>query len=164
VAMARDGYLHNRAPPAVLAVVAVLISACALVGTFFATAPGFGAARKVVGGVTLLTAAAVALGGSGYAGTRSLVVSGLPCLGVETAMTVVPLLAAVWIQRRFAFDPVRSFLACLSAGAAGLFALHFHCAIGTFQHLFLFHVLPWIALGGLGLYARARLPSRSYAP
>lgn len=164
LALGRHGLVLNRAEPAQLAAVAVLLTTCGLLGTFFATAPGFGQARMVVAAVTLFTAAVVALGGSGLPGAGSLLQDGLPCLGVELSMTAVPLLAALWIHRRFAVDPVRSLLASLSAGSAGLFALHFHCAIGAAQHLFLFHVTPWIVLGVMGLFARAWLPTRSYAP
>jgi hypothetical protein len=164
LAVGRHGLVLNRSEPAALAAVAVLIVFCALVGTFFATAPGFGEARKAVASVTLLTAGVVGLSGSGLPGTRTLLADGIPCLVMEGLLSAVPLLATLWMQRRYAFDPVRSLLACLSAGAVGLFALHFHCPIGTAQHLFLFHVAPWMALGMLGALVRTQIPSRSFAP
>jgi hypothetical protein len=35
--------------------------------------------------------------------------------------------------------------------------------VGTVQHLLGFHVLPWLALGGLGVLVRSRLPTRTHA-
>lgn len=164
VALGKGVLVRNQAAPAALWVLGLALGACALGGTLAAVAPGFRRLRTALFALAAGTAAILGLGGSGLPGRHSFVFDGAVCTTVEVACAALPLGAALWMQRRFAFDPVRAALASLAAAATGVFALHLHCGIGAASHLYIFHVAPWLVLGGLGLWVRSRLRSRSYAP
>jgi len=164
VALGRGGLVRNQAAPAALWAVGLALVICALGGTLAAVAPGYRRLRAALFLLAAGTATVLGGAGSGLPGRRAFVMDGAVCMSVEAACAVLPLVAALWIQRRFAFDPMRAALASLAAAATGVFALHLHCPIGTAGHLYTFHVAPWLLLGAVGLWIRSRLQSRSYAP
>jgi len=164
VVLGGRGLVRNQAAPQVLVGLAAVLGACALGGTLAAIAPGYRRIRATLFAVAVGTAAVLGACGSGLPGLRSFAFDGAVCAGVELACAALPLPAMLWLQLRFAFDPVRAAVGSLAAAATGVFALHLHCPIGAASHLYAFHVLPWLLLAGLGLFIRGRLPSRSYAP
>jgi len=156
--------LGNRAAPMVLVALGVALGACALGGTLAAVAPGFRRLRMVLFGLAAFTAVVLGACGSGLPALKPFLVAGRTCASVELACAALPLGVTLWLQHRFAFDPMRAALGSVAAAATGVFALHLHCPIGTADHLYAFHVAPWALLGGLGLWIRSRMGSRSYAP
>ena len=164
VALGRGELVRNQAAPAALWAVGLALGACALGGTLAAVAPGYRRLRTALFALAAGTAVVLVGTGSGLPGRRAFAMDGAVCTSVEVACAVLPLVAALWLQRRFAFDPMRAALASTAAAATGVFALHLHCPIGTASHLYTFHVIPWLLLGAAGLWIRSRLQSRSYAP
>ena len=162
--LAKGQWLRNQEPPEVLVALAVALAACAVGGTLAAVAPGYRRLRTALFAVAVATGAVLGVFGNGLPGHRSFAVDGAICASVELACAALPLGVALWLQRRFAFDPMRAAVASLAAAATGVFALHLHCPIGAAGHLYAFHVAPWVVLVGLGLWLRSRMPSRSYAP
>ncbi|MCE9673589.1 DUF1109 domain-containing protein [Myxococcus stipitatus] len=162
--LGRGTWVGNQAAPWRVASVALLILALVGAGTYVALAPR----RKPVSWVALLLGAgAVALaqlvGGSGQR-TRPPLVGSLGCVASEALLTVVPLGAVLVLLCRSAYEPARAVAAGLSAGGVSLLVLHLHCADGTTQHLLWSHLAPWLALAGLLVTLRSRLPTRSHAP
>lgn len=164
VALGKSGLVRNQEPPAVLLALAMALVACAVGGTLAAVTPGYPRLRGALLGLAAATAAILGVCGNGLPGHRSFAVDGAVCASVELACAALPLGVALWLQGRFAFDPLRAAMASLAAAATGVFALHLHCPIGAANHLYAFHVAPWVVLGGLGLWLRSRMGSRSYAP
>ncbi|HYV47393.1 MAG TPA: hypothetical protein VFA20_21185 [Myxococcaceae bacterium] len=156
--------LGNREPAVVLVVLGLALGACAVGGTLAAVAPGFPRLRWFLFGAAVSTAVLLGACGSGLPALKPFLVAGRTCASVELACAALPLGVTLWLQRRFAFDPLRAVLGSVAAAATGVFALHLHCPVGTADHLYAFHVAPWVLLGGLGLWIRSRLGSRSYAP
>lgn len=162
--LARDGWTGTGASSGAVAVVALLILAMVGAGAYLGltpqrrTVPGWAVAAAALG-----LGAAVVLAGSGQQ-TRPLLASVLGCVGMELAVTTVPLAVTLVLLCRSAFHPVRALAAGLSASAVGLFLLHLRCAEGSASHLLLGHVLPWWVLGLLAVPLRWLLPTRSYAP
>lgn len=165
-ALGRNGVVLNPVPVPMLLAVAAPIAFTLLFAGFAAVMPGARTARWVTGVLLVLTVLAFTLGGSDGAGQpgRSFFSGGMPCMNAEVIMALVPTAAAVLVLSRFAFSPARMFIAGVGAGAAGLFALHLHCEIGTTLHLAVFHVAPWFAAAGIAVWVRSRLRSRSFAP
>ncbi len=169
VGLGKNGLVLNQSPAAAVAAVAVPVVLVLLLGALAAVIPWRPGRAGAWGGTLLalagVTGLAVAFGGSGHADpARGLLRAGLPCLTTELVISVVPITAAVLVLARFAYSPWRMLVGGLSAGAAGLFALHLHCPIGTLGHLAAFHVLPWLAVAGLAVLLRGRVRSHSYAP
>jgi len=164
IGLGKGELVLNRAPPEVLITLGVVLAACAVGGTLAAVAPGLQRLRWFLFGAAATTAALLGACGSGLPGPHAFLVDGRVCASVEVACAVLPLGLALWLQYRFAFDPLRAVLGSFAAAATGVFALHFHCPIGAASHLYAFHVVPWVVLGGLGLWIRSRMGSRSYAP
>jgi hypothetical protein len=164
VALGRSGWVRNQEPPAVLVTLGIALAACAVGGTLAAVAPGYRTLRTVLFALAAGTGAVLGTCGSGLPGQRAFAVDGAVCTSVELACAALPLGVALWLQRRYAFDPLRAAMASVAAAATGVFALHLHCPIGASNHLYVFHVAPWVVLGGLGLWIRSRMGSRSYAP
>ncbi|WNG24930.1 DUF1109 family protein [Cystobacter fuscus] len=52
----------------------------------------------------------------------------------------------------------------LAAGAVGLILLHVHCPDGSPGHLAVSHAGPWLVLGALAPWVRARLRTTGHAP
>ncbi|RKH57823.1 DUF1109 family protein [Corallococcus llansteffanensis] len=116
-------------------------------------------------GLALVAAVAVGFGGSGAPNLRPFfAIPGAACLSAEVLMSLLPLGVVMWLLTALPPRPLRTLLATLSAAAAGLLGLHLSCPVGTVQHLLGFHVLPWLALGGLAVLVRPRLRTRAYAP
>lgn len=155
--------LNTLALPMLLAVATPIVLSL-LLAAVAAVVPGAHRARWAVAVLLAVAGVAVIVGGNGLDEGRALLAAGMPCFNAEVIMSVVPTAAAVGVLSRFAFNPARMFIAGLGAGAAGLFALHLHCPIGTWVHLALFHVLPWLAAAGAAVWIRARIRSRSFAP
>lgn len=163
-ALGRNGLVRNVSPLEVLVAVAAPVVLLLVLGALAAVIPAKRTAlvtALVLGGVA---AAAVILGGSGFDDGRTFLAQGVPCLTSELVIAVVPTAAAVWVLSRFAYSPLRMFLGGLAGGAAGIFALHLHCPIGTAAHLLAFHVLPWVLAAGLAVLVRSRISSRSFVP
>lgn len=160
----RHGMLLNSASPLSIALVALLIVAGVGGGALVALAPR---QRTWPLGLVAVGALAVALaqlaGGSGVQ-VRPLLTSTLGCMGTEAALSVVPLALALVLLCRSAFQPLRALAAGLSAAGVGTLVLHVHCPDGAADHLMLGHVLPWLALAGVAVFIRSRLPSRTFAP
>jgi hypothetical protein len=86
------------------------------------------------------------------------------CFWAELGFTAIPAAVGLALLTRVGFQSGRAMLATLSAGTVGLLALHLHCLDGSWQHLTLLHLGPWLAAGGLAAWLRGRLPSRVFAP
>lgn len=164
LALGREGLVLNEAAPLVLVAVASPVVLTLFMGALTAVMPS--RAGRVLGllGLAGLAAVAVIVGGSGATDGRSFLAQGIPCMSVELVAAAVPTIVAVLVLSHFAYDPLRMFVGGLAAGAAGLFALHLHCPIGTVTHLALFHVAPWIGAATLAVLCRSRMRSRSFAP
>ncbi|MCY1039766.1 DUF1109 domain-containing protein [Corallococcus sp. bb12-1] len=160
----RHGMLLNSAPSYVVAGVALLIVAGVGGGALLGLAPG---RRRWPLGVVALGAGGVALaqlaGRSGVE-ARPLLTGTLGCLGTEVVLSVVPLALALVLLCRSAYQPVRALAAGLSSAGVGMLVLHVHCPDGAADHLMLGHLLPWVALAGVAVFIRSRLPSRTFAP
>ncbi|WP_342376248.1 DUF1109 domain-containing protein [Myxococcus stipitatus] len=159
-----DGWKGNPASPGAVAGVALLILAVMGAGAYLAftprrrTVPGWAVALAVLGVGT-----AVVLAGSGQQ-TRPLLASVLGCVGMELAVTTVPLAVTLVLLCRSAFHPMRALAGGLAASSVSLLLLHLRCAEGSASHLLLGHLTPWLALAGLTVLLRRLLPTRSYAP
>ena len=153
--------VHADSPLSRWGIGAALMALMAL-GAWAAIRPRAKVLRVSMLALASLAAVWVGFGGSGLSGDRPFA-SGLACAATECVVTVVPLLVALWITSRFAFDFGRAIVGGLSVGATGMLVLHIHCANGASSHLFTFHVLPWLALAIAAVVIRRMLPSRSYA-
>ncbi|MCI0574459.1 MAG: NrsF family protein [Myxococcaceae bacterium] len=153
-------------PPATTAPwsVGLLLVLMVVGGSFLALAPGGRRMRVLALGLALPTALGVGLTGSGVSDGRPFLQAGLGCLSAEVLLSLLPLVTALWLLTRIATRPLRTAVAGLGASAVGLVALHAHCPVGTAEHLFTFHVLPWAGLAVVAVVVRRRLPSRSFAP
>ncbi|RKH19656.1 DUF1109 family protein [Corallococcus sp. CA047B] len=164
VLVGRHGMLLNSAPPPVVAAVALLIVAGVGGGALLGVAPG---RKRWPLGLVALGAVGVALaqltGRSGVQ-VRPLLTGALGCMGTEVVLSVVPLALALVLLCRSAYQPVRALAAGLSSAGVGLLVLHVHCPDGAAGHLMLGHLLPWVALAGVAVFIRSRLPSRTFAP
>jgi len=162
--LGRQGLVHNQVAWPGLLLTGVLLLGVIVWGTVGAFAPGSRWIRSGLIAFALEAAAVVALGGSGVEGPASFVRQGVACALTEVGASALPLGITVWMLARIAYQPQRVFAAGLAAGAVGMLALHLHCACGTFAHLAVFHVVPWMALAALSLLLRSLLPSRTFAP
>ncbi|MCP3100157.1 DUF1109 domain-containing protein [Myxococcus sp. K15C18031901] len=163
--LGRGSWVGNQAAPWVVAGVGLLILALVGAGTYLALAPQ---RRKVPSwGALLLGATVVAVaqlaGGTGQR-MRPPPMGGLGCMASEVLLSVVPLACVLVLLCRSAFQPVRAVAAGLSAGGVSLLVIHVHCSDGTAGHLLTGHLAPWLALAGLAVLLRSRLPTRSHAP
>lgn len=165
VGLGRSGLVFNMAPPMVVAGIALLILGLVGGGAFIALAPS---GRRLPWAVLGAGAATVALlqivGGSDQAAMRGFLAGVMGCMVTEVLLSIPPLILALVLLCRSAFQPLRALAAGLSAAGVSLFVLHLHCPDGSAGHLALGHVVPWLLLAGVVLLVRARLPSRSYAP
>jgi hypothetical protein len=131
-------------------------------GAWAAIRPGARQLRGVLIGIAAVGAVWVGVGGSGLSNGRPFA-TGLACAITELVVSLVPLLVALWITSRFAFDVTRAIVGGLSVGATGMFVLHHHCSNGAADHLFAFHVVPWALVAIAAVAVRRMLPSRSFA-
>lgn len=143
--------------------IAVALVALMIAGAWATVRPGAKLLRSTVLGLAGAGAVWVGLGGLGMSGARPFS-AGVGCAITESVICVVPLLIVLWMTSRFAWDLGRSIVGGVSAGATGIFVLHFHCPNGAADHLFTFHVVPWVIVAVAGVLIRSRLRSRSYAP
>jgi hypothetical protein len=155
----------HPAPTSTLWAVALLLLALLAAGPLLSFAP----TRRGALGAGLLMAGVVAVGvsvGSSPGGDVRpyFSVPGVGCMTAEVLVSLLPLAATLWLLTMLPARPLRTLLATLSAAAAGLLGLHLSCPVGTAQHILAFHVLPWLALGGIAFAVRARLRTRAYAP
>jgi hypothetical protein len=165
VGLGRAGLVANMAPPVVVAGIALLILGLVGGGAFIALSPS---GRRMPWALVGAGAVGVALlqifGGSGQVAMRSFLAGVMGCMVTEVLLSVPPLILALVLLCRSAFQPLRAVAAGLSAAGVSLFVLHLHCPDGSAAHLALGHVLPWLVLAGVVLLVRSRLPTRSYAP
>ncbi|MGO9829828.1 MAG: hypothetical protein ACLPJH_06780 [Myxococcaceae bacterium] len=144
-----------------LAAVAAL-AALAIGGVFLALAP----ARRSVRAALLLAVLAplaVLLAGDGQAPARPFL-AGVGCLWTVLALAVLPLAFGSWLLTRSAYHPARALAVGLASAGVGLLVLQLTCEDGSSPHLLVFHLLPWVALGGVAVLVRRALPTWSYAP
>jgi len=165
LALGRSGLVRNMAPAWVVALMALLILGLVGGGAYIALAPSSRRMPWALVGASAVTVALLQiLGGSGQASVRGFLAALLGCMVTEVVLSVPPLILALVLLVRSAFQPVRALAAGLSAAGVSLFVLHLHCADGSASHVALGHVLPWLVLAGVALLVRSRLPTRSYAP
>ncbi|QRN99120.1 DUF1109 family protein [Archangium violaceum] len=157
------GLFRNAASPWVILGLAVLVLLTMVGGAVVALAPTRRVAWGLVGTSAAVVALSVVLGGSGLA-VRDFLAGSIGCMRMHLLLSALPLLAALVVLRRSAYNPARSVAAGLSAGAVGLLLLHVHCSDGSAPHLVTSHVGPWLLLGVLALLVRARLPNQNHAP
>lgn len=154
----------NRASPEVVTAVGVLTLVLVGGGAFMALAP---TGRRPPWALVALAAVALGtaqvLGGTGV--RHGPFLKGLmSCMVTEVVLSVPPLVTALVLLCRTAFQPVRAMAAGLSAAGVALLVLHLSCSDGTAPHLLLSHLLPWMLLAGVAVLVRSCLPTRSYAP
>jgi len=89
--------------------------------------------------------------------------AGASCLWTVLLLASLPLAGGLWLLTRMAYSTWRALAVGLVSGSVGLLALQFHCANGASSHLLVFHLLPWVALGGAAVFLRSRLPTSSFA-
>jgi hypothetical protein len=131
-------------------------------GALFALLPGRQWQRlgRVLAAVAPL---AVLLAADGRAAGGSFL-DGMSCFWTVILLSVLPLAGGAWLLTRMAYSPSRALTVGLASAGVGLLALQFHCANGANTHLLTFHVLPWVAIGGLAVLVRKLLPTWSHAP
>ncbi len=163
-ALGRDGLVNNRAPTPVVALLGVLLAATMSLATLLALSPQ----RRPVLAAMLVGCAmaglAVLAGGSGFDPGGGFWQAGVKCLSCELGISAVPLAVGLFFLTRSARRLLRAALLGAASGLVGMLALHLHCPNGTFAHLLVFHVAPWLLLVGMAAAVRALLPTRSYAP
>jgi hypothetical protein len=163
-ALGTQGLVHNRAPTAVVVLLGVLLAATMALATLLSLSPQ---RRPVLGAMLVacvLAGLAVLAGGSGFDPGMSFWKAGLKCLSCELGISAVPMMAGLFFLTRSARQLLRAALLGAASGLVGMLALHLHCPNGTFLHLLVFHVAPWLLLVGVAAVARTLLPTRSYAP
>lgn len=152
----------SESPRWLLAAAAACLAALGTLGIWLASAPP---SPRFQGALLLALAAplAVLVASDGrVANDRFL--DGATCLWTTLALSALPLVAAAFLLTRNAPSALRAGTMGLAAAAVALLVLQFHCADGDRAHLFVFHLLPWGALGALLAVVRRRLPTWSYAP
>lgn len=138
----------------------VLLVVTQLFAAYVAIAPGRRLAR--VGAVLAAAAAMVALVALRGAGLPSSAPQ-WTCTVSHLGLDLLPAIAAVFLLRHLAPNPVRALVAGLSAGATGAVLGELACGRGSL-HVLLFHVPAWIAVSLLTLVVSRRLRPLSYAP
>jgi hypothetical protein len=157
--------LHGHPAPSSLRwAVALLLLVLLAAGPLLAFAPSRRGALGAGLLLALTAAGAVGFAGSGSAGGRLLATAWMSCASAEVLLSLLPLATTLWLLTRLPARPLRTLLAGLSAATVGLLGLHLSCPVGTVTHLLGAHVLPWLALAGLALILRPRLPTRAHAP
>jgi hypothetical protein len=145
-----------------LAVVGAVLLAVVTLGSVLALAPGRRWTRWMLVLIPVVPALLV-LSGNGVHTTTTMRTA-LPCLLTVVLTAVIPLAVGLALLRGMALDGPRTMALALSAGATGLFALHWHCTDGSASHLMAYHALPWVALALLAVPLRRALPTRSHVP
>ena len=131
-------------------------------GAVVAFAPGARAARWATVALAAFAVVGTLAGASGL--TAVPFAKSYSCALIELGASALPLGVAVWLATRMAREASRVVSYGLASGAAALLALHLHCPNGSLEHLVAFHLVPWGLLIGIGLLARAAVPTKSYAP
>jgi len=141
---------------------ATVLAALATAGALLALSP---TRRwlKVAMGLAAVAPLCVLLAADGRV-ANSPFLAGASCLWTVLLLSALPLAGGVWLLTRMAYSPWRALAVGLVSGGVGLLALQFHCANGASAHLLVFHLLPWVALGGAAVLLRQLLPTSSYAP
>ncbi|QRK09362.1 DUF1109 family protein [Archangium violaceum] len=163
LAFTRVGPFLNTASLGVMVGLAVLVGLAMVGGAVVALAPTRRGAWGWVGTSAAVVALSVVLGGSGLA-VKGFLAGAIGCARTHMLLSALPLLAALVMLRRSAYQPARAVAAGLSAGAVGLLLLHVHCPDGSASHLAASHVGPWLLIGGLALLVRSRLATHTHAP
>ena len=145
-----------------LALVGAVLLVAVTLGSVLALAPGRRRARWLLLLIPVVPALLIVSGNGVH--TISTVQGALPCLVTVVLTAVIPLGVGLALLRGMALDAARTGALGLSAGATGLFALHWHCTDGSASHLMLYHALPWVALGLLAIPLRRALPTESHVP
>ena len=145
-----------------LALVGAVLLGVVTLGSVLALAPGRRKARWMLALIPVVPALLV-LSGNGLH-TVTTMRSAMPCLLTVLLTAIVPLAVGLALLRGMALDAPRTAALGLSAGATGLFALHWHCTDGSASHLMAFHALPWLALAALAVPLRRALRTDSHVP
>lgn len=112
-----------------------------------------------VGLVTLTAGLLVLLRGAGAPSLQPQWVCTVSHLGVG----LVPSAIVILLLRNMAPSRLRSFVAGLAAGTTGAFAGELACGQSA-QHVALFHLSAWVAVGLFVTFLSSKLTPRSYAP
>ena len=145
------------------AVVAAAWLAVMAVGSVVWLRPGPAWSRWAIAGGFVL-ASVLAVGGASGFDPGAPFFSGMSCALTECLLALVPVSVVVALSMRFAAGPAHVFAGALAAASGATLALHFHCSNGTVSHLLVFHVLPAVVLGGLGVAVRSLFRPRSFVP
>jgi hypothetical protein len=141
---------------------AALLTALVTLAVGWAVSPGRARLRSALL-LAVLTPPAVLFASDGNA-AFSHFLDGAKCLWTVLVLSILPLVCGAWLLRRVARSPRRSLAMGLACAGVGLLVLQFHCADGQRAHLALFHLLPWVALGGGAVLGSRALRTWSYAP
>jgi hypothetical protein len=141
---------------------ATVLAALVTAGALLALAPGRRWLRAAIG-LASVAPLAVLLAANGRA-SRGAFGAGAPCLWTVLVLSLLPLAFGSWLLTRAAYSAWRALAVGLISGGVGLLALQFHCADGESPHLVVFHLLPWLVLGGAAIVLRRALPTSSHAP
>ena len=144
-----------------LAVVGAVLLTVVTLGGVLAVAPGRRWTRWMLVLIPVVPALLVLSGNGVHTTTMR---TALPCLVTVVLTAVIPLAVGLALLRGMALDAPRTVALALSAGATGLFALHWHCTDGSASHLMAYHALPWVALALLAVPLRRALPTQSHVP
>src|SRR5262249_36887946 len=112
-----------------LAVVGAVLLVAVTLGSVLALAPGRRSARWMLLLIPVVPALLIFSGNGVH--TSPTVQSALPCLVTVVLTAVIPLAVGLALLRGMALDAARTGALGLSAGATGLFALHWHCTDGS---------------------------------
>ena len=145
-----------------LAVVGAVLLVVVTLGSVVALAPGRRLPRWMLALVPVVPLLLV-LSGNGVH-TATTMRAALPCLVTVVLTAVIPLAVGLALLRGMALDTARTAALGLSAGATGLFALHWNCTDGSASHLLAYHALPWLALALLAIPLRRALSTESHVP
>ena len=130
------------------------------VAAWFAVAPGKPRARwGIVFATALAMAALVVTRGAGHP-------SALPqwvCTVSHLSLGFGPFVLALFTLRRSAPNLLRSMVAGLAVGTVGAIVGEVGCDQG-WQHVLVFHLVPWLALTAASVLVSSRMSRWSYAP
>ncbi len=152
----------NSSLALVLSRLATVLPLMALGGlaVWFAIAPGKLRARwGVIAATVLAMAALVVTRGDGHPSTLPQWV----CTVSHVSLGFGPLVLALFTLRRSAPSLLRSVVAGLAVGTVGAVAGEVGCEQG-WQHVLVFHLVPWLALTAASVVVSSRMKRWSYAP
>ncbi|WP_163864640.1 DUF1109 domain-containing protein [Myxococcus eversor] len=150
-------------PPAMLARVPLLLLllVTSAVCAWGALSPRGRGLRRGAVGLAMACAATLVLARGSPGTTPSL--PAWVCTVSHLAVDAVPLVAALWMLRGAAFQPLRALCAGLSVGTTGAFVGELACE-QDWRHVAGYHLFAWAFICGVALVMSRSLKPRSYAP